>query len=267
MNGRGARVHASDRGLAYGDGLFETMAVHDGRIPRLDLHFERLREGCVRLDIACPEAALIEADLRALLPPGGRCVAKVIVTRGSAARGYRPPAHTLPTRIVGVGPWPEYPATHYSDGVRLGICRTPLAENPALAGLKHLGRLEQVLGQAELRATGHVEGLMSTTRGHVIGGTASNVFCVEHGVVCTPRLDRAGVRGVARRLVIARAVDLGLTVREDDLTLARLTGADEVFVTNAIFGLWPVREIGAMKISLGEIARRLMREIGVNDSG
>jgi 4-amino-4-deoxychorismate lyase len=156
---------------------------------------------------------------------------------------------------------------NYTNGISVAICRTPVSENPTLAGLKHLCRLEQVLGQAELKTTGAAEGLMLGTTGHVIGGTMSNLFCVERGALYTPRLDRAGVRGVMRRIAMTRATGLGISVHEDDLTLARLEQADEVFVTNAVFGLWPVREIGAIKVPSMDLAKRLMREIGIDDGG
>jgi 4-amino-4-deoxychorismate lyase len=266
VNGRDTGVPPSDRGLAYSDGLFETMAMDGGEIRWLDAHLERLHSGCSRLGIPCPDAPLLLAELGQLAPRTGRCVAKFIVTRGSSARGYRPPDDPTPTRIVGVTAWPNYPSERYRDGISLGVCHTPIGESPALAGLKHLGRLEQVLAQAELKSTRHVEGLMSTDAGHVIGGTMSNLFCVEDGVLRTPRLDRAGVRGIMRAIVMQRAAAAGVPVEETDLTITRVTGADEVFVTNAVFGIWPVRKIGAKKLFVGELCRRLMLEIGLGES-
>jgi 4-amino-4-deoxychorismate lyase len=266
VDGRATGVPASDRGLAYGDGLFETMAMRDGTIRWLDAHLERLEAGCARLSIPCPSREVLLADVRSLAPEPTRCVVKIMVTRGQSARGYRPPDEPTPTRIVGVTAWPDYPAERYRDGIALTVCRTPASENTALAGLKHLARLEQVLAQAELKSTDCIEGLMSTSAGHVIGGTMSNVFCVEHGTLCTPKLDRAGVQGVMRRIVIDRASTAGISVRETDLTFPRLSDADEVFVTNAVFGLWPVCRIGAKKVSVGNLTRHLMREIGIGDS-
>lgn len=265
VNGCETGVAASDRGLGYGDGVFETMAMRADTIRWLDLHLERLHAGCTQLSIPTPALDALRADLRVLAPRAGRCVAKIIVTRGNSARGYRPPDAPTPTRIVGITAWPAYPAERYRDGITLGMCRTPASENPVLAGLKHLGRLEHVLAQAELQSMGCIEGLMATSAGHVVGGTMSNVFYVEDGTLFTPKLDRAGVRGVMRRIVIEHASSAAIPVEETDLTFARLSGADEVFVTNAVFGLWPVRRIGAKKVPVGNLTRRLMREIGIDD--
>ena len=265
VNGRESRVDPTDRGLAYGDGLFETMAMRSGRIRWFDEHYERLQAGCSRLSIPCPSAAEIGADVGVLAHDSEASVIKLIVTRGSGARGYRPPTPASCTRIVIVDAWPNYPAQRYDDGIELAVCKTPIGENVRLAGLKHLCRLEQVLGQAELEALSAVEGLMLTSNGLVIGGTMSNVFCAVGGVLYTPRLDRAGVSGVMRRIVIRKATEANILVREQDLTLDRFESADEVFVTNAVFGLWPVAAIGAMKVRRGTLALELMREIGIGN--
>ena len=90
VNGRhSAALDASDRGLHYGDGLFETMAVVDGRIPLWDRHLERLREGCRRLGFDCPDEAVLAAEAERLTADRPRCVLKLIVTRGRGGL-YRP---------------------------------------------------------------------------------------------------------------------------------------------------------------------------------
>ena len=190
VNGQSTGVDPSDRGLAYGDGLFETMAAADGRIRWLDLHLSRLTDGCARLGIPTPSLELVRREIAEHCPRTGRAVAKLIVTRGSGARGYRPPAHPEPTRILAISAWPNYPATNYTRGIELQTLKLRLGQNPRLAGLKHLSRLEQVLAQAELRDTVADEGLLLDTDGWVVGGTSSNVFAVR-GRSLQPRRSRA----------------------------------------------------------------------------
>jgi 4-amino-4-deoxychorismate lyase len=174
VNGEPAGVDPGDRGLAYGDGLFETMAAVEGAVPRIELHLERLASGCERLSLPCPPRAAIETDIARLVAPHGRAVVKIIVTRGSGARGYAPPERAAPTRIISSSPWPDYPEALYASGIKVRVCRLRLGTNPALAGLKHLGRLEHVLAQAELRGSDARQGLLLDARDFVVGGTSSN---------------------------------------------------------------------------------------------
>src|SRR5687767_12103348 len=243
VNGRQTSVDPADRGLAYGDGLFETMAANDGRIRRLDLHFDRLEEGCRRLEIPAPSRSLLAQELDAHCPRQGRAVVKLIVTRGPGARGYLPPEPATPTRVLAISQWPAYPESYYRDGISMATCRLRLAENAALAGIKHLNRLEQVLAQLELRGHAIQQGLMLDASGYVVGGTSSNVFVAAAGALSTPSLARCGIKGVMRRAVLEAARTLGIRAEERDLSPAELAGADEVFVTNALFGIWPVTDL------------------------
>jgi 4-amino-4-deoxychorismate lyase len=262
VNGQRTGVDPADRGLAYGDGLFETMAADGGQIRWLDWHFERLEEGCRRLEIPAPRRTLVEQEIATHCPTAGRAIVKLIVTRGPGTRGYRPPESPHPTRILSVSPWVDYPETYYTEGVRVRVCGLRLGENPALAGIKHLCRLEQVLAQIELRGSEAQQGLLLDAGGRVVSGTSSNVFAVSDSEIVTPALTRCGIKGVMRRAVMAASAELGLRVSERDLTLSDILAAEEVFVTNALFGIWPVVRIDAKRFALGSATRRLMRHLG-----
>jgi 4-amino-4-deoxychorismate lyase len=262
VNGRSTGVDPADRGLAYGDGLFETMAANDGCIRWLDLHLDRLEEGCRRLEIPAPSRNLIANEIGAHCPAQGRAVVKLIVTRGSGARGYLPAEPAAPTRVLAFSPWPDYPDAYYRDGISVRTCRLRLGENAALAGIKHLCRLEQVLAQLELRGHAVQQGLMLDTSGYVVGGTSSNVFVVAGGELGTPSLARSGIKGVMRRAVLEAARRLEVRAAERDVEPAELLTADEVFMTNALFGIWPVTELDGRRIAIGPMTKRLMAQIG-----
>jgi len=264
VNGERTGVDPADRGLAYGDGLFETMAAQDGQIRWLDLHFDRLEEGCRRLEIQPPERRLLADEIARHCTRVGRAAVKLIVTRGSGTRGYAPPAVAVATRILSVGAWPKYPSSYYANGIRVRVCRLRLASNPTLAGMKHLNRLEHVLAHLELRGADAEQGLLLDTSEHVVGGTSSNVFAVHQGQLLTPAIERAGVKGVMRRVVLAAAAELGLRTTERDLTLAEITNADELFMTNALFGIWPVASLDSGTFARGAITQRLMHHLGVS---
>jgi 4-amino-4-deoxychorismate lyase len=141
-----------------------------------------------------------------------------------------------------------------------------LATNPALAGMKHLNRLEQVLAHLELRDSDAQQGLLLDTHDLVVGGTSSNVFAVRDGQLLTPAIERAGVKGVMRRAVLAAAGDLAIRHAERDLTLADAATADELFVTNAIFGIWPIATLDGRTFVRGPVTQRLMQHLGIPDA-
>jgi 4-amino-4-deoxychorismate lyase len=128
-----------------------------------------------------------------------------------------------------------------------------LAEQPTLAGIKHLNRLEQVLARAEWSDPAIAEGLMLDQSSRLIEGTMSNVFLVRGGVVYTPRLHRCGVAGIVRELVLQRLAAECAPVREADLTLDDVSAADEVFLTNSLIGIWPVLKIDCLYKTRGDV--------------
>jgi 4-amino-4-deoxychorismate lyase len=182
---------ATDRGLHYGDGLFETIAVINGRPTLWQAHMERLQCGCELLGIPLPDLQQLHEEASSLCSSEERVVLKLMITRGSGGRGYRPPQDVLSQRILFRYPWPDSP--DLSHGIQLRVCQTPLACNPALAGIKHLNRLEQVLARAEWDDPAIHEGLMCDLDGRVKEGTMSNLFWVEDSQLFTPDLSRCGV--------------------------------------------------------------------------
>ncbi|MBN1237152.1 MAG: aminodeoxychorismate lyase [Gammaproteobacteria bacterium] len=262
VNGRQEQVDPRDRGLAYGDGLFETMACHAGGIRWIEHHLDRVLYGCRRLAIPVFDRNLLRSEILSVCPIAGSAVIKLIVTRGIGERGYRAPEPASPTRIVSTAPWPEIPAEHYTVGVSLKTCTLRLGENPQLAGLKHLCRLEQVLAQMELAGSDAGEGLLRGSSGLVVGGITSNLFAVRDGRLLTPRVNRCGVAGVMRRVVLKHAADTGLDSSEADLDVTALVESEELFITNAVFGIKPVRALDTHEFGVGPTTCRLMRLLG-----
>ena len=250
VNGReNAGIDPLDRGLHYGDGLFETMAVQDGRVRFLDWHFERLSAGAARLEIPLPEPSTLRAEIAAVSAPG-RGIVKLIVTRGAGERGYRPPARPEPTRVVLGLPWPVLPPAAWTQGVRVGWCRMRLGRNPRLAGIKHLNRLEQVLARAEWDDESMDEGLMQDDQDLVISATQANVFARIDGRWTTPALDQCGVAGIMRRAFLGWSAEVGDPVVARALPARKLASATHIVLTNSLIGAWPVREIAGRSLAL-----------------
>ena len=261
VSGRG--VSAADRSIQYGDGVFETLAVSDGQ-PRLWLpHIKRLHRGCRRLGFSAPDTELLAEETVKLLRDSRRqAILKIVISRGCGGRGYRPPEKVLPTRLLSLHAWPEWPAEYRLRGIQARLCTTRLARNPQLAGIKHLNRLEQVLARAEWDDPAIAEGIVLDTEGLLVEGTMSNLFMVRDGVLQTPDLFHCGVAGIMREMVMEIARQQCIHCEIGRYTVRDLAEADEIFVTNSIIGIWPVRAIDAKEYRApGEITSSLQRDI------
>ncbi|MCW8918068.1 MAG: aminodeoxychorismate lyase [Gammaproteobacteria bacterium] len=249
------QLAATDRGLHYGDGLFETVAIINGR-PRLwSHHMERLQHGCAVLQLPPPDPQQLHAEALTLCGDAERAVLKLLLTRGSGGRGYRPPPTVTPQRLLFRYPWPDYP--DLSQGACLRLCQMPLTGNPRLAGVKHLNRLEQVMARAEWEDPAIHEGVMCDLEGWVREGTMSNLFWVEGERLYTPDLSRCGVHGVMRGQVMALAKEMGIGVASGEITPQALAQVDEIFLTNSLIGIWPVGHFAGRDFSPGEVTRNL----------
>lgn len=267
VNGTAAdTLDAADRGLAFGDGLFETMRLAGHRIPLLDLHLERLGQGLDRLKIA---ASLndIRTDIGRFLEAAadghpGDGVLKLLVSRGSGGIGYRFPAAPAATSVLRLLPPRVVDAALVEKGVTLRTCQTRLSSQPLLAGLKHLNRLEQVLARAEWDDPSVFEGVMLDQHGSVIECVSSNLFVVSAGRLLTPVLDQCGVAGVMRRLIMEQVAPyLGVPVAESRLTPAIVSAAQEVFICNSVIGVLPVVGLGQRQWSPGKVTRAVQRRV------
>lgn len=249
-------VSLKDRGLAYGDGVFETVAVKSGQPLMFERHLQRLETACQRLTIPV-DKALVRTEMTRFAAQLGEGVMKLILTRGDSQRGYAPAPDTQSRRILQGGPAPMYPAANADAGVRLFPCKTRLAEQPLLAGLKHLNRLEQVLARSEWQDTEHAEGLVCDTSGRLIEGVYSNLFLVSEGRLLTADLSRCGVAGVMRAELLDQARTLGVAVDIRDLYASDLAQADEVFLCNSVYGIWPVCGFEHLGWPVGPLTRKL----------
>jgi len=254
-------IEVTDRGLAYGDGLFETIAIASGRPVYWNRHVRRLLQGCKVLGLACPAEELLKQELLQLVSDQKKGVVKIILTRGSGGRGYRPDPSCGINRILSFHSWPEINPEYYSKGIALYPCTTPVSSNSRLAGLKTLCRLEQVMAQSEFDEPDYAEGVMLDDNGMVIECSKTNIFIVSQDRLYSPSLKRSGIKGIMRDVIIDLAGRLGISFTETELDRSDLLKADEIFVCNSIIKIWPVREYLANQYPVGEITKTLMLEI------
>jgi len=243
INGKQTNLlDANDRGLNYADGVFETVRISSHQPVLWPLHKKRLQAACQSLCLPL-QIDQLENELIPLLQASpAQGVLKIIVTRGIGGRGYKAPAVIKPSRIIQFHEFPSSFVGKSLSGVNVMLCETPLSVNSRLAGIKHLGRLDQVLASAEL-TDGYDEGIMFTDAGVLIEGTRSNLFLVVDGQLTTPDLKLAGIRGVMREYLLQRFSDAGSPVQVAELQRAALERCSEMFICNSVFGVWPVVEL------------------------
>jgi len=231
-----ASVDPGNRGLNYGDGLFETMRVDRGALPLWPRHLARLREGAARLGIAMPARDAVEARIYDIVAGVDGGVLKLLLTRGEGGRGYAPPPAAAPVWLLSLHPLPAA----LESGLRLHWCQTRLAPQPALAGIKHCNRLEQVVARAEVERAGADEGLLRDIAGNAVGATSANLLALRDGRWLTPPVEACGVAGVLRGWLLERGL-----VEVSELAPEQVESAEALALCNAVRGILPVASLGA----------------------
>ena len=256
-----------DRGLQYGDGLFETLLIRGGRPRFLELHLARLALGCTRLAIPFGAQRELRAEIaEACAQAPALAILKIIVTRGSALRrGYVPDGRETPRRILTLSDAPPLPES-IRDGVSMVVASARLGDNPLLAGIKHLSRIENVMAAEQARAAGAFDALMTGADGRLVSGAMTNLFVLRAGVLQTPPVDRAGVAGIMRGIVLRECAALDIAIAEHHLTPADLHSAEEAFITNARIGVVPVRRVGEHLIHMNEVTQRIAGHVETLDA-
>lgn len=249
-----------DRGLLYGDGLFETLLVADQRPLLLDLHLQRLADGLARLGFPdCLSLAGEQLQMACRAAGPGFQVLRLTITRGAGLRGYAPPEASTARIIIQSQALDRDPRQPLPPA-RLAFLQTRWGMQPQLAGIKHLNRLEQVLAAGEARDSQCDDGVMLGQGGEVVSTTSGNLFAIAGGRLLTPTLDQAGIAGTRRRLVLEElAPACGLQGEVGTLNRDDLLTADELFLCNAVNGLRAVASLEARQWPAQPITARLQR--------
>ncbi len=250
---------ATSRALHYGDGVFRTMLRYKGNIIDVEAQLDKLIADARAIGLPIEPGLLLQLqyDVDRVANNTGTAVLKAMLVRGGTGRGYAADDSVTDRYVMGYRP-PRYPAGHWSDGIVLQRSSFVLGDQPALAGIKHLNRLEQVLAYRSASSAAQ-EILLGNARGEWICGGRSNVFVVFGHSLLTPELDRQGVCGRMRERILAAAAVLGIDCRIGPVPDPLIGGADELFVTNSLVGIWPVRRLDERDLeSPGPVTRQLM---------
>lgn len=250
-----ASVNVADRGLAFGDGIFDTLLYEDSQPYFFSYHLDRLIAGLNRLSIAIPDKnlhAYYDQFFSALKSQNfSTVVVKTIVTRGQG-RGYSLPSNITPSVIISAYP---FVAANTGSPKKLIICQQQVTGTPQLAGIKHLCRLENVLAAKEVQDSNADEGLVFDIDGNLVEAVSSNVFLMHDDNLVTPILDGPGVEGIIKQIIIEKlAPQLKIEVKEMRLNQQHIDTAQEMFLTNSVAGIQSVGEVADSKMSTSKIA-------------
>ncbi|MBM4026155.1 MAG: hypothetical protein FJ280_12220 [Planctomycetes bacterium] len=255
-----ARVSATDSGLLYGAGLFETMRSHHGVVFRLDDHLDRLAASARALSIAHPfEKAYLREAVDQVLRANQLAEARLrlTLTNGPVTQAQE---ERRPTLLITATEFRPYPAEYYRTGVLVILCSFRQNPTDPTCGHKTTSYYPRLLALNLAHQQRAAEALWFTTDNRLAEGCVSNVFLVKESVLQTPPLTTPVLPGIARKTVPQLAQQQSLELVEKDLHIADLLDADEVFLTNVIMEVLPVIRVEQHTVGggqVGPITRRL----------
>ena len=234
-----SNISIFNRNFQYGDGLFETCVVNNNQILFWEKHLSRLDIGCRKLKIKNIEEEIWLKDIKKALSLTSKknCVLKLILSRGNSQRGYSYSDDILPVRVVIVS---EVKNVQAKESFSLEYASSGYHSNPNLAGIKHCNRIEQILARSSLKRD---EAIMLDENQNIISVTQGNIYFIFGQSLVTPKLDRCGVIGSRRSLILELAESIELNVEEGNVSMNDAKKADEAFISNSIMGIQSVNSI------------------------
>ena len=249
-------VSVDDRGLNYGDGVFETILIRNYKPVFLPQHLERLKRGCAVLQINYPNETDIVEDINSVIHEHKNGVLKIIITRGNAQpRGYRFTDSHKQTRVVRF--YPDSEGGELDSGFALKFSNYPLTPSH-FAGIKHLNRIEQIMASSELANSRFNEVICCDQDDNIVECASANIFLCMDNEIVTPALKQCGIKGIIRQWVLDKARELGIYVRETNVPKGQADECDEMFITNSIIGIKPVNRIESRMLQNGPVTLQLL---------
>ena len=240
------KINPFDRGLSFGDGVFRTFLVKSGCPINWDMHYKKLKVDANILKIKVPTKKELFCDIKKLFADHKTYIGKVIITRGISNHGYQFNKNIKSTRIILKSNYKKIKSTFHTDGVRISVCKTRTSHNDIYGGVKHLNRIDNILAKTELSAS-VFDGIMLDKNGYVNECVSGNIFARYGKVLVSPNQDHAGVSGVCKEIIIKNIKSIGFRFKNQNITLDKLKKADEVIITNSVFGALYVNQIEEKK--------------------
>ena len=270
-------ISVLDRGLAYGDGVFETMCWRVSKSHKLQIygveywerHLERLKMGCDKIKLPMPSKALLNSYKNKILKKSleseiNQGVLKIIITRGVGGRGYKYESNLKPTIIFLSFPAKTIDKKHYNIGVKVKLCKTDILENKRISGIKHLNRLDSVIARSEWDDN-YFEGLFVDKSGNLLEGTMTNIFFIKNKVLYFPKLRSCGIEGIMSQVVKDKTNFFFKGLKECNLKFSKIKNFDAMFLTNSVIKVMPVKYLDNVSFTITEELRSLVEYFSSSD--
>ena len=264
-------ISVLDRGLAYGDGIFETMNWRVSKLNKVQIygveywerHLERLKIGCDKIKIPMPSGDKLNRYKNKILKKSldseiNKGVLKIIITRGVGGRGYKYESNLKPTIIFLSFPAKTIDQKLYSSGVKVKLCKTDILENKILSGMKHLNRLDSVIARSEW-GDNYFEGLFIDKSGNLLEGTMTNIFFIKNKVLYFPKLKSCGIEGIMSQVIKEKTNFFFKDFMERDLKFSEINNFDAMFLTNSIIRVLPVKHLENVSFKITEELKSLVK--------
>jgi branched-chain amino acid aminotransferase len=259
-----AVVSIFDRGFLYGDGLFETMRVVNGKPFRGAQHLERMVRGADFLKIKLPFPPKgLHQFAEQLVEKNGMpdCVLRVTLTRGVGERGYSPKGAESPSLVMALHPAPE-PAAIEPPACRLITASIRISADDPLAQFKTCNKLPQIVARAEAEAKDADDALIVNTSGEVVETAGANLFWIYYDRVCTTPTGRGALPGITRAVVLEICQVLGLTTNKRVIKAESLRHSEGLFLTQSAQGVVPVATLDGEPVKPSPLVEKIYRAYG-----
>jgi len=235
-----------DHSIHYGDGVFTTATISQGRVVWLSDHIKRLQDACQHFSIEGIDWPSLIAHVEQVAKSFDQHVLKIIISAGQASAGYGRLANCRANFLVMVNAFPMHYFNWQNTGIAVELANTQLGINPVLAGYKHLNRLEQVLLKNEINNLSCDDLLAFNINDELIEAISGNIFVNINEQWCTPSLEESGVNGLARQRLLNhfKYIDVRKIKREE------LAQVDSMFITNCLLPVVPVNQLASRKLSI-----------------
>ena len=239
-------VSINERTIQYGDGVFTTAKIAGGEVVWLNRHVDRLRNACQKIMITSVDWSLLADELSHVAKNYQRATLKVIISAGQQSKAYARADNCTANILIYVNEFPSHYLEWQEKGISIGVAKTRLGINSALAGLKHTNRLEQVLLKNELASTEYQDLLAFNELDNLIESISSNVFVLINNEWVTPKLDKSGVDGLSRQVLLAKFPQ----IKERDVQQAELVNIQAILLTNCLMPAVPISNFEGKALSM-----------------
>ncbi|ASK77663.1 aminodeoxychorismate lyase [Paraphotobacterium marinum] len=257
-------ISINNRGLNFGDGFFTTILVQNNKVCDWSFHCDRIQTASKTLffpTIKLPDLkSAIDSKLNERKSDSKRVV-KIIFTRGNSNQGYSFDKAIEPVIFFNEYPWPEKYIKWQRYGVALQVSRFKLGINPSTSGIKHLNRIEQVLIKKEIDDNHWDDALVLDLNNKVIETSSANIFWFKKNKIYTPSIKNSGVNGIMRKKIINYFSKNKINVFEGYYELNDIFTAEEIFISNSLFGIVSVKKIANQYFHTSQFFKNLRKNI------